>query len=88
MRKLDYCIGTHNTEEVKNGNVISTHANLYHIKNKYVVDFRYLLGGACFSCQVVKDCTMRFNSMKEVDSYYGKGYFKPVIDRLPTMYHD
>lgn len=88
MRKLDDCIGTHNVEECKNGNVISIHANLYHIKNKYVVDFRYLLGGACFSCQVIEDYTRKFNSMAEVDAYYGEGYFKPIISRLPTMPHD
>ena len=28
MRKLDNCIGTHNVEELKDGNVISIHANL------------------------------------------------------------
>lgn len=88
MHRLDCCIGTHNTEEIKNGNTISIHANLYHIKNKYVVDFRYLLGGVGFSCQNDYSMSMKFNSMSEVDAYYGKGYFKPVISRLPTMPHD
>ena len=88
MRKLEDCIATHNVVKTKNGNTISIHANLYHIKNKFVVDFRYLLGGVCFSCQVIEDYTMKFNSMAEVDAYYGKGYFIPVISRLPTMPHD
>ncbi len=88
MRKLEDCIATHNVVKTKNGKTLSIHANLYHIKNKYVVDYRCLLSDIVFSCQIVKDWTIEFNSMAEVDAYYSKGYFAPVISRLPTMPHD
>lgn len=91
MHKLDYCIGTHNVTDVSGSNITDTHANLYLIKNRYYeVDYCSLStsGGVLSTCWNADEYTMRFNSMKEVDSYYGKGYFKPVINRLPTMYHD
>lgn len=88
MRRLDYCIGTHNTIDCKDDHTIAIHANLYHFKNKYVVDFRYLMYGVDFPCQVVEDYTKKFNSMTEVEAYFGKGYFKAIISRLPKMPHD
>lgn len=93
-RKLPLCIGTHNTEEIKGDNITRIHANLYlddsKVFGRYEVDYSCLStsGGVLSTCWNADEYTMAFDSLKEVDDYYGKGYFKPVVSRLPTMPHD
>ena len=91
MCKLDCCIGTHNTEDVNGDNITRVHVNLYLVNNRYYeVDYECMStsGGVLSTCWNADRYTMPFNSMAEVDDYYGKGYFTPVVSRLPTMSHD
>lgn len=90
MKKLDYCIGTYNVQDVKGDNITYIHANLYFIDGKYEVDYVRMStsGGVLSTCWDVDSYTLEFDTLKDVYSYYGRDCFRPVVSRLKTMPHD